>query len=294
MKALFCTDGSEISFNAIKNFNYYSKEIVIDILCVIDWHFYPMYMDNPIHDYQNTYEDMADKILDFAESEIEKYNNIVRLKLKTYGSAAEEILKQIQKDEYDLVIMGSHGKKGIQNWIGSVSNEVVNSSKTNMFISKAITQNEKILFTSDGSEKSFQAIKNSLKILDLSNKEVYFTYVEKDLNNLPIELKLNKQWLEEIMETQELNTKKILKNIKEIFDDANIKISKQITMIGDPAKKIIELNKEIEFDLIITGSNSKNKIEKFLLGSVSKRILENIKSSVLIMTNNNHSTGQAG
>ena len=67
MKALFCTDGSDISFYALENIKAYCVDLELDILCVIDWHFYPMYMESPIKNYQNTYEEIADKILDFAE-----------------------------------------------------------------------------------------------------------------------------------------------------------------------------------------------------------------------------------
>ena len=60
MKALFCTDGSEISFYALTNLSSFNTNITIDILCVIDWHFYPMYMSYPEPDYNNTYEEIVE------------------------------------------------------------------------------------------------------------------------------------------------------------------------------------------------------------------------------------------
>ena len=45
MKALFCTDGSKISFNALYNFSNWSKREAIDAICVIDWNFLPEDVD---------------------------------------------------------------------------------------------------------------------------------------------------------------------------------------------------------------------------------------------------------
>jgi hypothetical protein len=70
MKALFCTDGSEISFCALNNLSSLTKNIIVDVLCVIDWHFYPMYMSYPEPDYNNTYEEIATNILALAKEEI--------------------------------------------------------------------------------------------------------------------------------------------------------------------------------------------------------------------------------
>ena len=41
MKILFCTDGSKISFNALKNIAYWIKQATIDTICVIDWNILP-------------------------------------------------------------------------------------------------------------------------------------------------------------------------------------------------------------------------------------------------------------
>jgi nucleotide-binding universal stress UspA family protein len=45
------------------------------------------------------------------------------------GDPAEEILKYIAQEKVDLVIMGTHGRKGLDRVLfGSVANEVVKKS----------------------------------------------------------------------------------------------------------------------------------------------------------------------
>ena len=41
MRVLFCTDGSKISFNTLKNISGWVKNAEIDTICVIDWSFLP-------------------------------------------------------------------------------------------------------------------------------------------------------------------------------------------------------------------------------------------------------------
>ena len=41
MRILFCTDGSKISFNALKNISRWVKNAFVDTICVIDWSFLP-------------------------------------------------------------------------------------------------------------------------------------------------------------------------------------------------------------------------------------------------------------
>lgn len=284
MKVLFCTDGSQISFDAIKNFALYSKaQTVIDVICVIDWHFYPMYMESPIKNYQNTYEEIADKILDFAQENINSVGKIVDRKIKVFGNIAEEILKQTKKQEYELIILGSHGKKGIRSWLGSVSREVINTTHKNVFLSKNNSQNKKILFTTDGSQNSEYVIQKAIDFLDFANSTIHLAYVQKDLNHIPIELKTNKTWLDKIQEQQQEETKEIIKTAKKLFEKNNLSINQEITLIGEPAEKILEINEEHNFDLIVMGSHSKNALQRLLLGSTSMRVLERAKNSVMII-----------
>ena len=53
-------------------------------------------------------------------------------------------------------------------------------------------------------------------------------------------------------------------------------------MTGNPAQEIINYTKENEIDLCILGSHEKSKLDRFLTGSVSKRVLENSNSDVLL------------
>ncbi|GBC61485.1 universal stress protein [Desulfonema ishimotonii] len=70
----------------------------------------------------------ADKALDklFGSVLREKPNISKRI---VFGEAADEILKMTESDNIDLVVMGTHGRKGLKQTIfGSVANDIVKNS----------------------------------------------------------------------------------------------------------------------------------------------------------------------
>ena len=54
----------------------------------------------------------------------------------TGTNPATEIIKLLDKDEYDLMVIGSRGLSGIKAYLGSVSHKVLNGSKISVLIAK--------------------------------------------------------------------------------------------------------------------------------------------------------------
>jgi len=283
MKVLFCTDGSEISLISLENVSKFIKKALVDTICVIDWSFLPesMYIDN--ENYSKTYENIADSVLIYAEKEVKEKKLIPNQRIKSFGSAVEGILEQIEKEKYDLIIIGSHGKKGLQKWLGSVSRQVVSNTEIPVFISKKKTKAEKILLTTDGSDLANSAIKHAVKLFDLHKKEIYIISVKENPELLPIEAALDKNWLDDIEKQQKIHASKAINKAKAILEKEGILVTNETIATGNPAQKIIEYVNRESIDLIIMGARSKTNLSSFLLGSVSKRVLENTHSDVLII-----------
>ena len=90
--------------------------------------------------------------------------------------------------------------------------------------------------------------------------------------------------MDKIVEQQKQEREQVLDKLKRIFAQKNIEIKRQITLIGEPAEKILEINEEMNFDLIVLGSHSKNALQRLILGSTSMRVLERAKNSVMIIS----------
>lgn len=283
MKILFCTDGSKISFNALKNIAYWIKQATIDTICVIDWNILPAEITIDEENFSFSCANVADTILDYAEEEIKNLGLQLGNRIKNCGSAIESILEQSEKEKYDLILMGSHGKKGIQKWLGSVSQEIINSSKISDYIAKKENNRKKVLFTTDGTECSLSVIGEIISDIELSDKEVHICMVNEDPNLLFLEGTLDTNWLLDIQKQQHMYASNAIESIKKIIESRGIEVNQTTILTGIPAQEIINYAKNNEIDLIILGSRNKSKMDRFLMGSVSKRILENVVSDIWLV-----------
>lgn len=283
MKILFCTDGSKISFNALKNIAYWIKQATIDTICVIDWNILPAEITIDEENFSFSCANVADTILDYAEEEIKNLGLQLGNRIKNCGSAIESILEQSEKEKYDLILMGSHGKKGIQKWLGSVSQEIINSSKISDYIAKKENNKKKVLFTTDGTECSLSVIGEIISDIELSDKEVHICMVNEDPNLLFLEGTLDTNWLLDIQKQQHMYASNAIESIKKILESRGIEVNQTTILTGIPAQEIINYAKNNEIDLIILGSRNKSKMDRFLMGSVSKRILENVVSDIWLV-----------
>lgn len=283
MKILFCTDGSKISFNALKNIAYWIKQATIDTICVIDWNILPAEITIDEENFSFSCANVADTILDYAEEEIKNLGLQLGNRIKNCGSAIESILEQSEKEKYDLILMGSHGKKGIQKWLGSVSQEIINSSKISDYIAKKENNKKKVLFTTDGTECSLSVIEEIISDIELSDKEVHICMVNEDPNLLFLEGTLDTNWLLDIQKQQYMYASNAIESIKKILESRGIEVNQSTILTGIPAQEIINYAKNNEIDLIILGSRNKSKMDRFLMGSVSKRILENVVSDIWLV-----------
>ena len=283
MRILFCTDGSEISLNALHNISQFVKDAVIDPICVIDWSFLPASMNIESANYSKAYDDIADGILDFAQTLIHDKGFTLGNKIKTVGSAVEAILEQLEKEKYDLILLGSHGKKGLQKWLGSVSRQVISNTVIPVFISKKKTNAKKVILTVDGSEQAFNAITHANELLDLKGKEISLISIKENPELLPMEATLDINWLENIEKQQKIHATKAINKAKSILENFGIPVHNEAILTGNPAQKIIDFAEKEKADLIVMGARTRTDLSKLLLGSVSKRVLENTTSDVLII-----------
>ncbi len=282
MKVLFCTDGSKISYNALHNFATWCKDAIVDAICVIDWSFIPDDINIETENFSTNCANIADGILEYTKQEVEKYGLLFGEKIKNCGSVVESIIDQTIKEKYDLVLLGSHGKKGIQKWLGSVSREIAYNNTLSTYITKEENNKKRVLFATDGTDSANYAITEAIENLNLENKEIFLCTVNETPDMLFLDGTLDTNWILSIEKQLQDFSQKTIDNLKDRFRHKNIEIENSIILSGNPAQKIIDFAKNNQIDLIVLGSKCKTKMQDFLLGSVSKRVLENSKADVLI------------
>lgn len=283
MNVLFCTDGSKISYNSIINFSFWVKDFSLDILSVVDWSCLPDSVSIENSEFASQCSTSANVILDYAETYLKEMGLNVAQKIKICGEAVDTILDLVDSGKYDFVVLGSHGKKGIQKWLGSVSQEVASSANISSYISKNINNRKKVLFAVDNSELSAKVVLNSLNFLNLEDKEIYLATVYEIPDYLFLEGNVDSTWILEIEKKQEQASRLLLNSFEKFFIEKSLEVKDKLIFRGVPSQEIINFSNKKDIDLVVTGIRTRKHLSKFLLGSVSKRILENVKSDVLIV-----------
>lgn len=283
MNVLFCTDGSKISYNSIINFSFWVKDFSLDILSVVDWSCLPDSISIENSEFVSQCSTSANVILDYAETYLKEMGLNVAQKIKICGEAVDTILDLVDSGKYDFVVLGSHGKKGIQKWLGSVSQEVASSANISSYISKNINNRKKVLFAVVNSELSAKVVLNSLNFLDLEDKEIYLATVYEVPDYLFLEGNVDSTWILEIEKKQEQASRLLLNSFEKSFIEKGFEVKDKLIFRGVPSQEIINFSNKKDIDLVVTGIRTRKHLSKFLLGSVSKRILENVKSDVLIV-----------
>lgn len=283
MNVLFCTDGSKISYNSIINFSSWVKDFSLDILSVVDWSCLPDSVSIENSEFASQCSTSANVILDYAETYLKEMGLNVAQKIKICGEAVDTILDLVDSGKYDFVVLGSHGKKGIQKWLGSVSQEVASSANISSYISKNINNRKKVLFAVDNSELSAKVVLKSLNFLNLEDKEIYLATVYEVPDYLFLEGNVDSTWILEIEKKQEQASRLLLNSFEKSFIEKGFEVKDKLIFRGVPSQEIINFSNKKDIDLVVTGIRTRKHLSKFLLGSVSKRILENVKSDVLIV-----------
>ncbi|MCS7243612.1 MAG: universal stress protein [Candidatus Calescibacterium sp.] len=139
---------------------------------------------------------------------------------------------------------------------------------------------KKLLVAHDGSENSQRAFNEAIKLItQFSNRNEVELFVVSVIQIVD---------LPEIAENQAIIDyfrkyyKEIHSNLTEVAQKENIKLTPYI-LVGNPSVEILNFAKDNSVDLIIVGKTGKSKIEQWLLGSVSKKILDHAPCAVLLI-----------
>ena len=283
MNILFCTDGSKISYKSIENFSNWSNDIKVDIFCAIDWSFLPdsVSVENSKFAVQCT--NSADAILDYSEKFLKELGIDIGEKIKMCGSTVDSILEISEKKCYDFIVLGSHGKKGLQKWLGSVSQEIAAVSKISTYISKGENNNKRILFAVDNSETSQNVIEKSVKMFNLTVKEIHLATVYEIPDYLFLDGNIDSNWALEISKKQETASMLLLNDIENKFREQGLNIKSKAVLNGLPAQEIIKYIEKENIDLTVCGIRNRKHLTRFLISSVSKRVLEYAKTDIAII-----------
>ncbi len=138
-KILLPTDGSEFAQKAEKHALFLAEASGAEIiaLSVVETSFsIGLPADDTIFHINQMLKKETEKNLEKVEKMKEEAHSDVKIELKvSEGSPADVILELIEKENIDLVVMGSSGKSGFDRFImGSVAEKVVKAAECSVLV----------------------------------------------------------------------------------------------------------------------------------------------------------------
>lgn len=187
-------------------------------------------------------------------------------------SAADSIIEFLEGNEFDLVVMGTHGRSGFKKWVyGSVAEKVVRLSPVPVLTTHHPSEKPvigKILAPVDFSDYSRSGLKAAGSIAKTFNAEVHYLYsVEKEVHPAYYAASV-----ESIFTVDRELKDRVQKRFKEFVGKEGEEKHLVITE-GKAHKQITQYANENKIDLIVMATRGVTGLEHFLVGSTTERVV---------------------
>ena len=193
------------------------------------------------------------------------------------GKPYEEIVRASVKYDADLIVIGNSNriKKLI---LGSTAERVVRYSPKPVWVCKDRTCHSirSILVPIDFSIFSEEAMKWGIFLAKIFEAKLTLLHIVKPIIRSPGYIKLLKEKKLSLREIAHLEMDKFLMK----FDLSDLKYTTKILM-GEPAKKIAQVAKKENAQLIVMGTHGRSGLSHLILGSVTEKVLENASCDIL-------------
>ncbi len=147
---------------------------------------------------------------------------------------------------------------------------------------------KKILVAIDGSDLSKKAAEQAVALARAFNGDITFLTIVEDKPALDFayyEAGISPEYFAIKENLQELDIKRSHSTLDAIVDalecsDIN---TEKLVLVGDPHPLIVKIAEEGNYDLIVMGHRGLNPLKRLFIGSVAKKVIEDISCSLLII-----------
>lgn len=142
---------------------------------------------------------------------------------------------------------------------------------------------KRILVPTDFSDYSDEALKQALELAKQYSAKVYLLHVAEPIRQCAGDYCLDESKVKAAENTEILQAKeKMQKELKKFPEFQEIEVITDIRE-GEPVQEILKEQDEKGVDLIVMPSHGKTGFMKRLMGLISEKVMEEAKSSVLLV-----------
>ena len=283
---LLATDGSESCEGAVKEAIYLAKSCVAKLSVIYVLETNPEFETEGLK-FVEKMEHAAREHLEEIRTEAAAENVEIEAIVRRTDQPYKAIIEEAAKMKSDVIIMGRRGRTGLAKMLmGSVAAKVIGYASCKVLVVPRFARIscKNIMAATDGSKYSVAATAEAVRIAKRCKSNlIIIAVVHTDaLSSMSPDTGYT-QSQQEVIEKEELQrAERNISVVKELADKEGI-LAEGIIAEGRPHEAIVKAARDKNIDLIVVGSHGRTGISKFLMGSVTERVIGNAESAVLIV-----------
>jgi nucleotide-binding universal stress UspA family protein len=270
MNILMCTDGSRHASAALRFGSLIAREVKqqVTLLGVIE---------------HASEERRVTRMVERVSKALRQEVPHVKARIR-HGHAAEEILRETEENEYDLVVVGSRGRKGITRFLlGSTAARLARYCPVSVMIVKGKPRRlNRILVCTGGAESGERDTETATRIAALTGASVTVLHV---MSQLPLSLECELDDLEcapeNLLDTNAREAVHLRKDLS-ILENLHVPATAKVRH-GLVVDEILAEASEGDYDLIVIGAHVASGLQRFMLTDTTEQILLECERPVLVV-----------
>ncbi|WP_248896739.1 universal stress protein [Haloplanus halobius] len=197
------------------------------------------------------------------------------------GRPHERIVERAAESDADLIVMGTHGRTGLERLlIGSVTERVLRTSDVPVLTTRAdgTSAFDAVLVPTDGSDCAARATDHALAIADRYDATVHALSVV-DVQSIAGAYHggtVSAEFIDSLSRERQEAADAVAEQARERGVDVETTV-----LEGSPGRTITDYADEHGIDLVSMGTHGRSGVSRYLLGSVTERVLRTFPGPVL-------------
>lgn len=203
-------------------------------------------------------------------------------------SAAPAIVAYAEEEDVDLIIMGTHGRRGIRHLlVGSVTEEVVRTAPCAVLsvrgtgAPRPLSATQHVLAPIDFSKSSQEALLVARNVAANYEADLQLLHVIEETLH-PAFYNMGVMSIRDLQPDIEERTRKALEQAFARTQGREVR-TEYFTVEGHAAREIVRFADEHDTDIIVIATHGLTGVEHFMLGSVTEKIVRRAPCPVLVI-----------
>ena len=210
-----------------------------------------------------------------------KHEDVITEFVVRVGKVYEEIKTAIEAFKPDLLVIGTHGRRGIDRWfMGSTAQQLLRHSPVPIVTisaggrrSRSRHPFRKILVTTDFSEGTPEALSFAFSLAQENQSKITLLHV---INDAAVDLSV--KYRKKVLSASQ-------RQLEDLVPAGARDWSKVLTRIetGTPYKEILKILKANKMDLLVMNIHGKGMLDRVLIGSTAERVVRGAQCPVMLI-----------